>query len=57
MTMNTIKERPSINVFDALVKAQQTYMSLIKDGCTEADIEYVCALINENISRLRILKQ
>lgn len=55
--MNTIKERPSINVFDALVKAQQTYMSLIKDGCTESDIEYICALINENISRLRILKQ
>ena len=55
--MNNSKSRPDINVFNALVKAEQTYMALLKDGCTEAVIEYICQIICENISRLRLLKQ
>lgn len=54
---NKISSRPDIDVFTSLYKSQQTYLSLLKDGLNDSDIEYICTVIIENISRLRCLKE
>ena len=54
---NKLSSRPNIDVFTSLLKAEQTYLCLLQDGLKDCDIEYICTVIIENISRLRCLKE